>query len=159
MAFKLVLGTALLVLMAVAAPFSGAAQIMQKFETDSLTIVTADGARHGFTVELATTPRQRAQGLMYRRDLAADRGMLFVYRRPRDVSMWMKNTFIPLDMLFIDEDGRVVRIAERTVPESLQTISSGKPVLAVLELRGGSADRLGLSDGDEVRHRVFENAE
>lgn len=159
MAFKLVLGAALMVLLAVAAPFSGAAQIMQKFETDSLTIVAANGGRHGFTVELATTPRQRAQGLMYRRDLAADRGMLFVYRRPRDVSMWMKNTFIPLDMLFIDEAGRVVRIAERTVPESLQTISSGEPVLAVLELRGGSADRLGLSKGDKVRHSVFENAE
>jgi uncharacterized membrane protein (UPF0127 family) len=159
MAFKLILGAALMVLLPIAAPFSGAAQIMQKFETDSLTIVSANGGRHDFTVELATTPRQRAQGLMYRRDLAADRGMLFVYRRPKDVSMWMKNTFIPLDMLFIDEGGRVVRIAERTVPESLQTISSGEPVLAVLELRGGSADRLGLSKGDEVHHRVFVNTE
>ena len=89
---------------------------------------------------------------MYRRDLAGDAGMLFIYERDKPISMWMKNTLIPLDMLFLARDGRIVRIAARAVPMSLQTISSGEEVAAVLELNGGTADRLGIAAGDRVIH-------
>jgi len=126
------------------------------FETDTLAIVTAEGATHRFTVDLARTPRQQARGLMYRERLAPDRGMLFLHARPHVATMWMKNTRIPLDMLFIAADGRIVKIAERTVPHSTRAISAGRPVKAVLELRGGTADRLGLSRGDRVRYPAFE---
>lgn len=139
-------------------PAAVGGQMLQRFPTDTLRIQTADGASHRFTVEMATTAERRAQGLMYRRELPADAGMLFVYPRLRAAQMWMKNTYIPLDMLFIAPDGRIVKIAERTVPHSLQTISSGQPVKGVLELRGGSADRLGLAPGDTVHHSAFGNA-
>lgn len=134
---------------------SASAQMLQKFPTAELAIRTPDGAVHAFTVELATTPQQRAQGLMYRRELAADRGMLFLHRRSADHGMWMRNTYIPLDMLFIKADGRVVHIAERTVPQSRETISAGQRVRAVLELRGGTADRLGLEKGSTVLYEPF----
>lgn len=133
-----------------------AAQLrLQTFERDRLSIVTADGRSHRFEVELALTSAQHAQGLMYRRRLRADAGMLFVYGRDRPVSMWMKNTFIPLDMLFIARDGRIVRVAERTVPGSLESISAGRPVAAVLELNAGTAARLGIKPGDRVVHEAF----
>ena len=128
---------------------------METFERGSLAIETAAGARHDFQVELAVTPAQQAQGLMHRRSLAADAGMLFLYLRVRPVSMWMKNTFIPLDMLFLAPDGRIVRIVERTVPESLEVISSEVPVAGVLELNGGTAARLRIAIGDRVRHPAF----
>lgn len=121
-----------------------------RFKSAPLAIETAAGERR-FTVELALGDRQQAQGLMYRRRLAPDAGMLFVYRRPQPVAMWMKNTLIPLDMVFIAADGRIVRIAQRTVPLSLETISSGAPVRAVLELNAGTAARLGIKPGDRVR--------
>lgn len=128
---------------------------LERFETGKLVVATSDGARHAFTVELARTPAQRAQGLMYRRALARDRGMLFIYPRVQDIAMWMKNTYIPLDMLFIAPDGRIVKIVERTVPHSLRTIGSGQPVKAVLELAGGSSERLGIAPGDRVLHEAF----
>jgi len=128
---------------------------LERFETGKLVIATSGGARHAFTVELARTSEQRAQGLMYRRALARDRGMLFIYPRVQDVAMWMKNTYIPLDMLFIAPDGRIVKIVERTVPHSLRTIGSGQPVKGVLELAGGSVDRLGIAPGDRVLHEAF----
>jgi uncharacterized membrane protein (UPF0127 family) len=131
---------------------------LETFERDTVVIETAAGQRHRFTVELALDGAQQAQGLMFRRDLAPDAGMLFLYGRPREVSMWMKNTLIPLDMLFIADDGRIVEIAERTVPGSLQTIPSGRPVAAVLELNGGTAARLGITPGDRVRHAAFGTA-
>ena len=111
--------------------------------------------RHQFNVWLADTAERQMQGLMFVRDLPADQGMLFVNREPRVVSMWMKNTFIPLDMLFIDARGRIVKIFERTVPQSLDTLSAPKPVKAVLELRGGEAARRGIRAGDRVRHAAF----
>ncbi len=129
---------------------------LQTFERDELTIETADGARHRFEVELALSREQQAQGLMYRRSLAENAGMLFVYGKEWPVSMWMKNTLIPLDMLFIRRDGRIVRIAERTVPRSLETISSGQLVAAVLEVNGGTAARLGIRPGDRVLHPAFD---
>lgn len=121
-----------------------------------LLIRTADGAKHSFTVELARTPAERAQGLMFRTSLAADGGMLFDFKELESVAMWMKNTLIPLDMLFIARDGRIVRIVERAVPLSLAPIPSGEPVLAVLELNGGTAARLGLKLGDRVIHPIFQ---
>ncbi len=131
---------------------------LQTFERDEIAIVTADGARHRFQVELALRGEQRAQGLMYRRRLAEDAGMLFIYDKEWPVSMWMKNTLIPLDMLFIAGDGRIVKIVERTVPHSLETISSGRAVAAVLEVNGGTAARLGIRPGDRVLHRAFGSA-
>ncbi len=128
---------------------------LETFERDRLVVETGAGARHGFEVELAVTPGQQAQGLMFRRDLAADAGMLFLYRRERPVSMWMKNTLIPLDMLFLARDGRIVHLVERAVPGSLRTISSEQAVAAVLELNGGTAQRLNLSVGDRVLYSAL----
>ncbi|MGH6961849.1 MAG: DUF192 domain-containing protein [Dongiaceae bacterium] len=124
------------------------------FERDELIVETADGA-HRFAVELATTAEQRSQGLMFRPHLAADAGMLFVYPRERTITMWMKNTLIPLDMLFIAADGRIIHIAERTIPKSMATISSEGPARGVLELNGGTAARLGIKPGDRVRYAAF----
>ena len=126
------------------------------FARDSLTIRAADGVEHRFDIELALTPDQQAQGLMYRPGLDRDAGMLFVHRPARSANMWMRNTAIPLDMLFIAEDGRIVKIVERTVPYSLTIISSGRPVRGVLELNGGTAARLGLRPGDLVLHSAFD---
>jgi len=126
------------------------------FERDELVIETAGGARHAFRIELALSPKQQQQGLMFRRELAADAGMLFIYRPRQVISMWMRNTLVPLDMLFIAEDGVVVKIVERTVPLSLATISSDRSVRAVLELNGGTAARLDLAPGDRVLYRAFE---
>ncbi len=130
---------------------------LQRFERDVLSIETADGQSHRLEVELALTGEQHAQGLMYRRNLAADAGMLFLYNGAGMLSMWMKNTAIPLDMMFIAPDGRIVDIAERTVPYSLETISARFAASAVLEVNGGTVARLGIQPGDRVRHRAFGN--
>ncbi|MBV9077181.1 MAG: DUF192 domain-containing protein [Methylobacteriaceae bacterium] len=123
---------------------------------EPLTIVTASGPRR-FEVEVARNDDERARGLMFRRSLAADRGMLFDFAKVEPVSMWMQNTYIPLDMLFIRPDGTVARIAERTEPLSTRIIPSGEPVLAVLELAGGSAGRLGIRPGDRIEHPLFQS--
>jgi hypothetical protein len=149
----------LAVLAALLLPALAGASMLQRFETDTLSIRTPDGAVHEFTVELAITQEQRSQGLMYRRELARDSGMLFLYPRSGVHAMWMKNTYIPLDMLFVKADGRVVHIAERTVPQSRRSISAGERVKAVLELRGGTADRLGIGEGAVVLHEAFGTAE
>jgi uncharacterized membrane protein (UPF0127 family) len=127
------------------------------FPTAPLTIVTAGGP-HKFTVELATTPAQMEQGLMFRPSLAPDAGMLFDYQAPSMAMMWMKNTLIPLDMLFVDAAGRIVNIHERAVPGSLATISAAAPARAVIELNGGTAARLGIRPGDRVMFPIFGNA-
>jgi uncharacterized membrane protein (UPF0127 family) len=132
------------------------AQLAQ-YTTAPLTIVTAGGPRK-FTVELATTPAQMEQGLMFRRSLAPDAGMLFDYQTPSMATMWMKNTLIPLDMLFVDAQGHIVNIHERAVPGSLATISAAAPVRAVIELNGGTASRLGIRPGDRVIYPIFGNA-
>ncbi len=128
---------------------------LQRFERDLLAIETADGRRHAFEVELALTGEQHAQGLMYRRSLAQDAGMLFLYSGAGMLSMWMKNTAIPLDMMFIAPDGRIVDVVERTVPYSLETISARFAASAVLEVNGGTISRLGIQPGDRVLHRAF----
>ena len=124
----------------------------QSFEP--LTIVSGSG-RHAFQVEVARNDADRAQGLMFRRNLAPDRGMLFDFARVQPISMWMQNTYIPLDMVFIRPDGSIARIAENAEPLSTRTIPSGEPVLAVLEVIGGTAARLGLKAGDRVEHPLF----
>ena len=124
----------------------------QSFEP--LTIVGGSG-RHAFQVEVARNDADRAQGLMFRRNLAPDRGMLFDFGRVQPISMWMQNTYIPLDMIFIRPDGGIARIAENAEPLSTRTIPSGEPVLAVLEVPGGTAARLGLKAGDRVEHPLF----
>lgn len=117
--------------------------------------IESGDARHRFAVELAETPEQMARGLMFRTELADDAGMLFDYRRPRLIAMWMKNTLIPLDMLFIEGDGTISRIEPWTTPLSLATIASGGPARAVLELKGGITERLGIAPGDRIVHPAF----
>ena len=119
------------------------------FSTEKL-VIRSDSGERKFSVEVARTGAQHAQGLMYRRRLAPDAGMLFVYRRVAPIAMWMKNTYIPLDMLFLDAEGRILHLVERTVPFSLETISSGQPALAVLEVNAGTVRRLKLKRGDRV---------
>jgi uncharacterized membrane protein (UPF0127 family) len=115
--------------------------------------IQSRGGTHRFTVEIARTPEQQAQGLMHRQSLAPDRGMLFPYDPPQDASFWMKNTLIPLDIIFIRADGRIARIAANTTPHSLEPVPSGEPVATVLEIRGGLAAELGIAVGDQVSWR------
>lgn len=143
------------VVMALAAGAS--AQSLVAFPHSRAEVVTGSGQRHAFAVELASSPEQLAQGLMYRRTLAADAGMLFDFGMDKPVSMWMRNTLIPLDMLFLAADGRVVGIKQRAVPGSLDIISAPEPVRGVLEVNGGTAQRLGLAVGDRVVHPMFGN--
>jgi hypothetical protein len=114
-------------------------------------VVATDTGEHLFRAEVADTPAARSQGLMFREELALDAAMLFLFDPPRRVSFWMKNTFISLDMLFIDARGRIVHIAERTEPRTLDPHGPEQPVRAVLEINGGLADRLGIRAGDVVR--------
>lgn len=121
-------------------------------------VVETDTGKYPFNVELALTQPQMAQGLMYRQSLAPDAGMLFDYGAPQPVAFWMKNTLIPLDMIFIGADGKVVDFHERAVPLSLDAIESKVPARAVLEVNGGTVARLGLKIGDTVHHAFFGNA-
>jgi uncharacterized membrane protein (UPF0127 family) len=121
---------------------------------EPLTVVTASG-RHAFSVEVARTEADRAQGLMFRRSMAPDQGMLFDFARVEPVSMWMQNTYLSLDMIFIRKDGTVARVARDTEPLSTRVISSGEPVLSVLEVVAGTASRLGLRPGDTIEHPLF----
>jgi len=122
---------------------------------ERLVIVTRDGTRHEFMVEMAVTPEQQMVGLMFRPSVPPDGGMLFDWGSPRESQMWMRNTIASLDMIFIAADGRVHRIAERTVPHSLATIGSNGPVRATLEVAAGTAERLGIRVGDRVLHPIF----
>ncbi|MEO0963361.1 MAG: DUF192 domain-containing protein [Pseudomonadota bacterium] len=123
--------------------------------TDSLTIETSTGV-HGFTVELADTEERRRTGLMFREDLAPDAGMLFDFESPRVITMWMRNTPLPLDMIFIDPMGRIVSVAENTVPYSEAIVSSRYPASAVFEVNAGTAKRIGIRVGDRVSHPLFD---
>ena len=134
------------------------AQAPRTFDRTTLSIVTADG-RHDFDIELALSQAQMSQGLMFRRQMAPDAGMLFYHQRDVVATMWMRNTFLPLDMLFVDAEGRIVHIAERTVPQPLTTISAGRPVRAVLELNAGTVRRLAIKTGDRLVHALFGNAD
>ncbi len=114
-----------------------------------LTIRSASG-EHRFTVEIAASPEEQETGLMFRSALAADRGMIFPYDPPQGVAFWMKNTLIPLDMIFIRADGTIARIGAMAVPHSLAPVPAGEPVAAVLEIAGGRAAELGIRAGDRV---------
>ncbi len=123
--------------------------------TEPLRILTATGKTLRFDVEVADTYAERERGLMFRKSVPANGGMLFDFRIPQPVAFWMKNTLIPLDMLFIAEDGRIVNIAANTTPLSTQAIPSDGPIRGVLELRGGRAAELGITAGSLVKHRIF----
>ena len=123
-------------------------------EEQTLEIVTKSGV-HVFSIELAVSDADRQKGLMFRKELPEGKGMLFDFKQDQDVSMWMRNTLIPLDMLFINADGRIRRIAENTEPMSERTIPSGGPIRGVLEVIGGTAKKLGIAPGDRVAHPIF----
>jgi len=120
----------------------------------TLEIATKTGV-HVFAVEIADNDAERAKGLMYRKELPEGRGMLFDFHHEQEVSFWMQNTYIPLDMIFIRGDGRILRIAENTEPLSTRLIPSGGPVRAVLEVIGGTARKLGIGPGDRVASPIF----
>jgi hypothetical protein len=143
---------------AVAAAQPGVDRPQPRLATEPLVIETTRGASHRFTVEMAIDTQHQMIGLMFRPEVAPDEGMLFDWGSPRESTMWMRNTITSLDMLFIRADGRIHRIAERTVPLSLNTIESRGPVRATLELAAGTAARLDLRPGDLVRQRIFGNA-
>jgi uncharacterized protein len=134
-------------LLAIAAPVWTAGQ-------QTLEIASKTGV-HTFAVEVVDNDAERAKGLMYRRELPEGQGMLFDFHREQEVSFWMQNTYIPLDMVFIRGDGRILRIAENTEPLSTRLIPSGGPVRAVLEVIGGTTRKLGIAPGDRVASPIF----
>ncbi len=123
-------------------------------KTDALTIVTSKGNVE-FKVELAITAAEQSKGLMFRRRMAENEGMLFDFGSERVVNMWMRNTYIPLDMIFAFENGTIHRIAAQTEPHSEETISSGERVRYVFEINGGAARRLGIAPGDRIEHPII----
>jgi uncharacterized membrane protein (UPF0127 family) len=145
---KLVAAFVFSAFLALSAGFSQAA------EKSVLEIATKTGV-HSFSVELVDNDADRAKGLMHRRSLPEGTGMLFDFHREQDVSFWMQNTYIPLDMIFIRADGRIHRIAENTVPLSLEQVPSRGPVRGVLEVIAGTSRKLGIAPGDRVAHPIF----
>jgi uncharacterized membrane protein (UPF0127 family) len=137
---------------AIAAPaeLAAVAKPLSAFPRERIAIETRSARRHVFAAWRADTPQTRAQGLMFVPELGPDQAMIFVYAPAQQVGMWMMNTLIHLDMLFVDEAGCVVKVHERAEPGSLDTISSGAPVVLVVELAGGTASRLGIAAGDRV---------
>ncbi len=127
------------------------------FPRSELTITSAAGTQR-YEIWLADTPQRETQGLMFVRDLPASQGMLFINKTPTPMSMWMKNTYIPLDMLFIDGRGRILRIFANTTPHSLDLLADPRPVKAVLELRGGECAARQIRVGDTVHYSAFRNA-
>ena len=123
-------------------------------DTRTLEIASKTGV-HAFAVEMATTDAERAQGLMNRKELPEGQGMLFDFHRDQEVGFWMRNTYIPLDMIFIRSDGRIMRIAENTEPLSEKIVPSNSPVRGVLEVIAGTARKLGIAVGDRVAHPIF----
>jgi uncharacterized membrane protein (UPF0127 family) len=124
-------------------------------ELQPLEIITSSGVQP-FSVEVMRTDEEREKGLMFRKELPEGRGMLFDFHPEQNVTMWMKNTLIPLDMIFIQSNGRILRIAENTQVESEKIIPSGGPVRGVLEVIAGTAKKLGIRPGDRVAHPLFE---
>ncbi|PZN31886.1 MAG: DUF192 domain-containing protein [Proteobacteria bacterium] len=153
--------SALLVLTLALAMLAGAAaaseaDLDRRFPRSTLQIATPDARLHTFRVWVADSDARRIRGLMYVKELAEDAGMLFLYDEPQRISMWMKNTFIPLDMVFVRSDGRVDSVAENTRPHSLDSIPSQGEVVAVIELNAGTAARLGIRPGARVLHPAFQ---
>lgn len=142
-------------LIVIAALWLAVAPAASAGDVQTLEIVGKSGVQV-FTVEVMRTPDERAKGLMYRRELPEGRGMLFDFSPEQNVSMWMKNTYISLDMIFIRADGRILRIAENTTPESEAIIPAGGPVRGVLEVIAGTAKKYGIAPGDRVAHPLFD---
>ena len=134
-------------LLVIAAPALAAGQ-------QTLEIATKTGV-HVFAVEIADNDAERAKGLMYRKELPEGQGMLFDFHREQEVSFWMQNTYIPLDMIFIRGDGRILRVAENAEPQSERLVPSNGPVRGVLEVIAGTARKLGIAPGDRVAHPIF----
>lgn len=148
---------ALCLVIALCLPATGFAQANAD-ATRQLTIVARDGKSHVFHIELALTPQQQQHGLMGRTEMAKDAGMLFYFGAEQERGFWMKNTLIPLDMLFIRKDGTIGRVHDSAKPNDLTGIRSEGPAAAVLELNGGTAKKLGIVAGDTVHHPFFGNA-
>lgn len=136
------------------APAFAQAAAQEEATLESLTITTTSGS-HKFSVEVMRTDEQRARGLMFRRYMPPDRGMLFDFKAEQPVMMWMKNTYLPLDMVFIARNGTVINVAENTEPLSERTIPSARPAFAVLELNAGVARKIGLKPGDKIANSLF----
>lgn len=134
-------------LIAVAGPVRAA-------DREPLTVISKNGV-HTFSVEMAVTEAQRAQGLMYRKELPEGQGMLFDFQQEQELGFWMRNTYVSLDMIFIRADGRILRIAENTTPLSEAVVPSQGRARAVLEVVAGTARKLGIAPGDEVAHPIF----
>jgi len=117
-------------------------------------VIHTGGSAYKFEVEVVTTPETRAQGLMFRKAMPPNAGMLFIYPGEQPVSFWMKNTLIPLDMLFVKADGSIAHIAHNAVPMDETPIDSGAAVKAVLEINGGTANALGIREGDKVEYQA-----
>jgi uncharacterized membrane protein (UPF0127 family) len=143
---------AMLACAGVARAQTGPIEDLAAFPSGELTIADGKKVKLVFKVWLADTPQRQSQGLMFVRGLPDLRGMLFAYPQPRQLSMWMKNTYIPLDMVFIDDHGRIQQIVEQTTPHSLEIIRSKDAALAVLEIAGGESKRLGIHPGQRVVH-------
>jgi hypothetical protein len=143
----------LLILVLLGLPFLAAVHAPAA-EKGTLEIVTKSGVRP-FSVELAVTDEERAKGLMFRKEIPEGYGMLFDFKQDQMVTMWMKNTYVSLDMIFIRDDGRIARVAESTEPLSERIIASGSPVRAVLEVVGGTAKKYGIAAGDRVAYPIF----
>lgn len=120
-----------------------------------VSVDTAKGAQV-FMVEVVREEKERNRGLMFRESMAKDRGMLFDYDPPQEISFWMKNTFISLDIIFVDAEGRIITIAEKTTPLTLTPLPSGGPIRGVLEINGGLSEKLGIKVGDRVHHALFD---
>jgi uncharacterized protein len=142
---------AVLVVFMAALPAASRAFALEK---QPLAFITANGS-HEITVEVADSEEERSTGLMFRRSIGEKEGMLFIYDREQDITMWMKNTYISLDMIFVRRNGVISHIEANTEPFSQEIIGSGGPALAVVEMGAGSAKRLGLKPGDKVRHPAF----
>ena len=124
------------------------------FKVEIVKVKSAKGEFY-FNTEIAQTDREREKGLMYRKSMARDAAMLFLWDTDQPIQMWMKNTNIPLDMVFIRSDGKIANIAHKTTPNSRRLLSSKGQVRAVLELSAGTAEKIGLAEGHQVFHRVF----
>src|SRR5262249_16204002 len=134
---------------------SDAQQLDKLFERSTLQIATDDSQLHTFKIWVADNNERRQRGLMFVTKLDADAGMLFIYDRPQEISMWMKNTKIPLAILFVAGKGRVMRVVANTEPESLKTIDSGSEVVGVVELNAGAAAKLHIKAGAKIIHPAF----
>ena len=144
----------LTVLSLLALPLVGPAGHLAAQQLQPLEIASKSGV-HIFGVEVVTTPEEQARGLMFRRELPDMQGMLFDFHREQPTSFWMTNTYVPLDMIFIRADGRILSIAANTVPLSEALVSSGGPVRAVLEVIAVTCTQLGIAPGDQVKHPIF----